>query len=140
VSAVSPLARLRAERRLAVDLHPRIEARVRAQFLLGEVELAAFAAMREVEIHVRELSGAPDSLIGVKLMREAYGSNGPRRGEGRPMARTPAERMTRIVKTASKAWRSYASRGALVRALAFEAGTLWGTVDARCNPSWKARS
>jgi hypothetical protein len=29
------------------------------QFLLGEVELAAFAAMREVEIRVREVPDAP---------------------------------------------------------------------------------
>lgn len=71
------LARLRAERRLDLDLHPRIAGRVRPQFLLGEFELAAFAAMREVEIRVRELSGASDSDIGMKLMTSAFRDGGP---------------------------------------------------------------
>jgi uncharacterized protein (TIGR02391 family) len=66
-----------ASERLSVDLHDRLE-RCRTQFLLGEYELAAFAAMREVEIRVRELSGADDSLIGVKLMREAFKPEGGR--------------------------------------------------------------
>ena len=64
--------RLQAERRMEVDLHFRIRDRVLPQFLLGEYELAAFAALREVEIRVRELSGAPESLLGVKLMQEAF--------------------------------------------------------------------
>jgi len=66
------LERLQAERRMEVDLHFRIRDRALPQFLLGEYELAAFAALREVEIRVRELSGAPESLIGVKLMQEAF--------------------------------------------------------------------
>jgi hypothetical protein len=41
-------ARFRAERRIDVELHPRIEAQVRAQFLLGQHEQAASAALREV--------------------------------------------------------------------------------------------
>jgi uncharacterized protein (TIGR02391 family) len=49
---------------------------VKSQFLLGEYELGAFAAMREVEIRVRELSGAGSSLVGVKLMREAFRDGG----------------------------------------------------------------
>ena len=64
--------RLKAERRMEVDLHFRIRDRALPQFLLGEYELAAFAALREVEIRVRELSGAPESLVGVKLMQEAF--------------------------------------------------------------------
>ncbi|MCB1267343.1 MAG: TIGR02391 family protein [Microthrixaceae bacterium] len=64
-----------AAARLDVDLHPRLE-RVRTQFLLGEYELAAFAAMREVEIYVRELSGLDSSTIGVRLMREAFKPEG----------------------------------------------------------------
>jgi uncharacterized protein (TIGR02391 family) len=51
--------------------------KARSQFLLGEYELAAFAAMREVEIRVRELAKADASLLGVKLMRKAFGENGP---------------------------------------------------------------
>lgn len=71
------LERLQAERRMEVDLHWRIRDRVRPQFLLGEYELAAFAALREVEIRVRELAGAPESLLGVKLMQEAFKEGGP---------------------------------------------------------------
>jgi uncharacterized protein (TIGR02391 family) len=74
-----PHRRLLAERRLSIDLHPRLEHRIRTQFLLGEVELAAFAAMREVEIRVRERAGAPESEIGVKLMRAAFRDGGPLR-------------------------------------------------------------
>jgi hypothetical protein len=69
------LAFVGAERRLDVDLHPRVAATVRAQILLGEYELAAFAALREVEIRVRELAEASDSDIGVKLMRQAFGGS-----------------------------------------------------------------
>lgn len=70
------LAPLDAARRIGLDLHRRLE-RVRSQFLLGEYELAAFAAMREVEIRVRDLSGSDASLVGVKLMRRAFGEKGP---------------------------------------------------------------
>jgi uncharacterized protein (TIGR02391 family) len=66
---------IRAAKRLDVSLHDRLE-RVTSQFLLGEYELAAFAAMREVEIRVRELSGADSSLLGVKLMRRSFGDGG----------------------------------------------------------------
>lgn len=65
------VARTFAERRLDLDLHHRLE-RVRPQFLLGEYELAAFAAMREVEIYARELSGRQASDLGVKLMRDVW--------------------------------------------------------------------
>jgi uncharacterized protein (TIGR02391 family) len=67
---------VQAQRRLDVDLHPLIAGRVRSQFLLGEYELAVLAALREVEIRVRELAGASDSDIGVKLMRQAFGGTG----------------------------------------------------------------
>jgi uncharacterized protein (TIGR02391 family) len=70
------LARLQAEQRLGVELHPRLAGKVRNQFLLGDAELAVFAAMKEVEVRVRELvSGLgvyPDSLIGVDLMKRAF--------------------------------------------------------------------
>lgn len=71
----SGLESIRAAERLNVTLHTRLE-RVKSQFLLGEYELAAFAAMREVEIRVRELSGADTSLLGVKLMRKSFGDGG----------------------------------------------------------------
>jgi len=73
------IAGIVAAERLNVDLHKRL-ARVRTQFLIGEYELAAFAAMREVEIRVRELAKAKNSLIGVKLMRGAF------KPEGGPLA------------------------------------------------------
>lgn len=65
------IAGVAAAARLNVDLHERL-VKVRTQFLMGEYELAAFAAMRKVEIRVRELAKAETSLIGVKLMREAF--------------------------------------------------------------------
>ena len=77
-----------AAARLNVDLHKRL-ARLRTQFLVGEYELAAFAAMREVEIRVRELAKAENSLIGVKLMRGAF------KPEGGPLADPDLERVNR---------------------------------------------
>lgn len=70
------LAPVRALERLDVELHPRL-GRIKTQFLLGEYELAAFAAMREVEIHVRELIAADQSLVGRKLMVSAFREGGP---------------------------------------------------------------
>jgi len=72
-----PIRRIADEARLAAGLHPLIESRIRRQFLLGEYELAAFAALREVEIRVRELAGATESSIGVNLMRDAFKAGGP---------------------------------------------------------------
>lgn len=72
------LARLAAERRIGVALHERLERRIRRQFLIGEYELAAFAAMREVEIRVRELAGAGNAPgdLGVKLVQREFGEGG----------------------------------------------------------------
>lgn len=69
---VQGVGRLRAGRRLGVDMHPRLAISVRRQFLMGEFELAAFAAMREVEIRVRELGGYGNDMIGVALMTAAF--------------------------------------------------------------------
>jgi hypothetical protein len=66
------LARLPAAERLGVALHPRLAQRIQQQFLLGEFELAVFAAMKEVEVRVRELAKASESLLGVKLMQQAF--------------------------------------------------------------------
>jgi uncharacterized protein (TIGR02391 family) len=71
------LARPQAQQRLGVELHPRIAARARSLFVSGDMELAVLAAMKEVEIRVRELGGFPDSLIGTKLMEEAFREGGP---------------------------------------------------------------
>jgi uncharacterized protein (TIGR02391 family) len=70
-------ALIRAQDRLSVDVHPRIERSIRSQFLLGEYELATIAAFREVEIRVRALGGFGDDVYGADLMRKAFGPNGP---------------------------------------------------------------
>jgi uncharacterized protein (TIGR02391 family) len=44
---------------------------------MGDFELAALAAMREVEIAVRAASGLSNELIGVPLMQEAFKRGGP---------------------------------------------------------------
>jgi uncharacterized protein (TIGR02391 family) len=67
---------VRAISRLSMDLHPEIGKRARPQYLLGKFELAAFDAMKVVEVRVRSLVGASQSLIGVKLMRNAFGADG----------------------------------------------------------------
>jgi uncharacterized protein (TIGR02391 family) len=58
-------------------LHPRIADTVWLAFMRGEFDVAAFQAMKAVEVSVRAASGLPDSVLGVKLMREAFRDNGP---------------------------------------------------------------
>jgi uncharacterized protein (TIGR02391 family) len=53
-------------------LHRGIEPKVRPVFERGDFETAAFAAMKEVEVRVRYLAGKSDSLLGTKLMQEAF--------------------------------------------------------------------
>lgn len=65
-----------AAERLQMELHPILQDRIRRLFLLGESALAAFEAMKLIEVRVRSLTGASDSLIGVKLMREAFKDGG----------------------------------------------------------------
>jgi uncharacterized protein (TIGR02391 family) len=77
VAQAGDTERLRASARVDLDLHPSLQGRVRPQFLMGEYELAAFAAMKAVEVRVRELCGYSDSEIGVGLMRHAFGEGGP---------------------------------------------------------------
>lgn len=62
---------LGAVSKLGADLHPEISS-TRSQFLLGEYEIAAFAAMRQVEVRVRELGCFEDADIGRGLMRAAF--------------------------------------------------------------------
>ena len=68
---------LRATARLDVELVPEIEQAARAHFLRGEFDIAVFAAMRQVEIAVRESAGLSGDRIGVKLMQEAFGDGKP---------------------------------------------------------------
>lgn len=76
-AAQDGLAAMSAARRLDVELHPLIAERVRAQYLLGEYEAAAFLAMRQVEIRVRDLAEASADDIGVPLMKSAFRPGGP---------------------------------------------------------------
>lgn len=71
------VARMQAGERLGLTLHPRLAQQVQRQFLLGEFELAVFAAMKEVEVRVRALAGAPDGLVGIKLMQHAFSPTVP---------------------------------------------------------------
>lgn len=71
------LAYLRSAERLDIDLHPLLEAKVRPHFLRGDFETAIFVAMKEVDVRVRELAGAPDALLGTKLMQQAFAQTGP---------------------------------------------------------------
>jgi uncharacterized protein (TIGR02391 family) len=76
IKASEPLSLLRAEERINVELHPSIAEDVRAQFLLGKYEFAALAALKQVEIRVREMARARDGDVGVPLMRQAFKPSG----------------------------------------------------------------
>ncbi|MFE2128662.1 TIGR02391 family protein [Streptomyces amritsarensis] len=68
----SALRKLEAVERLAGPMHVALEGHVRTNFHLGEYETACFAAMKAVEVAVRDASGMDNSMIGVKLMRSAF--------------------------------------------------------------------
>jgi uncharacterized protein (TIGR02391 family) len=60
-------------RRLAPEsLNPRIANTVWLAFMRGEYDVAAFLAMKAVEVAVREAAKLPQELLGVKLMRTAF--------------------------------------------------------------------
>lgn len=72
---------IRARRRLGLELHPRLRSRLRPLVQAGAFEQAAFDALREVEIRVRELAGDPRDKSGqpyrtVALMNHAFGDRG----------------------------------------------------------------
>jgi uncharacterized protein (TIGR02391 family) len=66
------VAKVEAGARLGMQLHPRIAELIERQFLLGEYELAVFAAMKDVEVRVRDLSGLGADAVGTKLMQAAF--------------------------------------------------------------------
>lgn len=68
---------LRATTRLDVELLPEIEQAARAHFLRGELDMAVFGAMRQVEIAVRHAAGLPGDKIGLNLIKEAFGEGKP---------------------------------------------------------------
>lgn len=57
--------------RLAGDLHTALGP-ARSNFALGDYETASFAAMKAVEVEVRRVTGLPNELLGVPLMRKAF--------------------------------------------------------------------
>jgi uncharacterized protein (TIGR02391 family) len=66
-------ARYASARMLSKDaLHPRISNTVWSAFMRGEFDVAVLHAMKAVEVAVRQSSGLPQDLIGVKLMRKAF--------------------------------------------------------------------
>jgi uncharacterized protein (TIGR02391 family) len=74
--AAEGLTAFQASERLQGGIHPRIEREARPQFLIGKYELGVFAAMKAVEVRVRQLGGFPNDLIGVDLMNQAFGTQG----------------------------------------------------------------
>jgi uncharacterized protein (TIGR02391 family) len=59
-------------------LHPRIADKVWMAFMRGEFDVAAFQAMKAVEVSVRAATSLPDGLIGTRLMQAAFSTeNGP---------------------------------------------------------------
>lgn len=76
---LEPLEMLRAQRRLGVELHTRLAVRLRPLIRVGAFEQAAFDALREVEVRVREQAGTKraQTMVGVALMRYAFGDEGP---------------------------------------------------------------
>ena len=70
VAEENSLTALMADQRLPEDLHARLRGAKR-QFRSGNSELAVFEAMKQVEVRLRELSGAGNDEIGTKLARHA---------------------------------------------------------------------
>ncbi|MFH8476565.1 TIGR02391 family protein [Streptomyces sp. NPDC018000] len=66
------ILRVDARHRLAGPLHPALDGRVRINFDLGDYETACFAAMKAVEVAVRDAADFDHSLFGTDLMRTAF--------------------------------------------------------------------
>lgn len=56
---------------LSHELHPRVKDAIGNNFVSEHFDLAILAAMREVEIRLRELAAADASQLGVALVRRA---------------------------------------------------------------------
>jgi uncharacterized protein (TIGR02391 family) len=76
IAAEGPMAFFAAER-LQGGIHPLVEREARPQFLIGKYELGVFAAMKSVEVRVRQLGRFADEVVGVELMSRAFGPSGP---------------------------------------------------------------
>ena len=58
-------------------IHPVIVQKVWSSFIRGEYDTAVFVAFKQVEVGVRQAGGYGEADIGVKLMRSAFGPDGP---------------------------------------------------------------
>ncbi len=65
------IAKVWAAGRLAGELDGALSS-AQSNFALGDYETAAFAAMKAVEVAVREAAGLSNELLGVNLMRKAF--------------------------------------------------------------------
>lgn len=71
------LLQVEATKRLHVDLHPALQRTARGNFERGDYETAVFAAMKAVEVAVRQATGLPTEVLGAGLMAQAFRQNGP---------------------------------------------------------------
>ncbi|WP_084076943.1 TIGR02391 family protein [Demequina sp. NBRC 110057] len=69
------VAKVWAEDRLLGVTSPALST-AKINLAMGEYETAAFSAMKAVEVAVRDSAGLPNSLVGVPLMRTAFGVSG----------------------------------------------------------------
>ena len=84
------IARFEARERLSGALYTDLEGTVRTTFRLGDYETACVAAMKAVQIAVRDASALDNSLVGVKLMRAAFQPHQNGKAGG-PLAHAGAE-------------------------------------------------
>lgn len=89
--SVADFANFRVARLLPREiLHRKIADPVWRAYMRGEFDVAAFQAMKAVEVSVRSASGLGDHLTGVKLMRAAFAA------EGGPLTDPSAEAGERV--------------------------------------------
>jgi uncharacterized protein (TIGR02391 family) len=73
-------------------MHPRLADKVWMAFMRGEFDVAAFQAMKAVEVSVRDAAGLSNNMIGVPLMREAFSA------EDGPLTDVATERGERVAR------------------------------------------
>lgn len=56
------------------SLHPRLEEKSRPLYVMGDYDTAVFAAMKCVEVAVRQVTGLSPEQVGVSLIRDAFKS------------------------------------------------------------------
>jgi|HubBroStandDraft_6_1064221.scaffolds.fasta_scaffold511824_1 uncharacterized protein (TIGR02391 family) len=74
-------------------LHPKISGGAFSAFMRGEFDVAAFQAMKAVEVLVREAAGFGNNLVGVPLMHEAFSRD---KGPLTDLSSEPGERVARM--------------------------------------------